>query len=132
MPNNLSGLIPDHVGDDKAVIEFLRREFGKRSLRDNLVNHFVAIGESVQDRVELHWLFMGLDYQRRSDMGMALQRLLVQIDGRACEQDWTQAQGRFVVGNRQCAIELDSPIRLRITERVRNDIALCPTTALRP
>lgn len=118
LPEDLIGRIPEHILGDKDTIDFLCCDLGKQVLRDRLVSHFVTLGESVQDRVELRWLFMGLDYQRRREMGIALQHLLVQIDDLACEQEWERAHGRFIVGNRRCTAELDMPIRIQFTEQL--------------
>ncbi len=125
LPQDLVALLPDHVCDYGDIINFLTREFGKDALQDILVDHFVTLGASVQDKVELHWLFMGLDYKHRSEMGLALQHLLVQIDHLVREQAWEQAHGWFSIGNNQCAIELDMPVPIQFTTRVDDPMKHC-------
>lgn len=114
LPEGLAALVPGHIREDKAVMAFLVRESGRDRLRDSLVEHFATIGASVQKQVESHWRFLGLDYRRRSAMGMALQRILEQADTMARDRDWPQAHGRFLIGNRQCGVELEIPDRIRI------------------
>lgn len=118
LPDDLACLVPNAISDDKAIVEFLCGRIGKISLRERLVNLFVDIGESVQRQVETHWRSMGLDYQRRSAMGMALQRLLVQVDALARRRDWEQAHCRFSVGNHSCAVTMVSPINSHFTANV--------------
>lgn len=118
LPRDLTDLIPKDVIEGKAIINFLTGELGSSTLFDRLVKQFAAIGKSVQQQVEAHWQYLGLDYHRRTDMGMALQRLLTQIDTVASEQDWVAAHGKFVVGNNYCSAELSSPIHLWFEEPV--------------
>ena len=73
------------------------------------MQRFVEIGQSVQTQVEAHWHSLGLDYQRRAAMGLALQKLLVRLDAQVLAGKWKQAHGRFTIGNRECAVNLDVP-----------------------
>jgi hypothetical protein len=125
LPQDLVALLPDHARDDRDIINFLSREFGKDALQDTLVDHFVTLGASVQYKVELHWLFMGLDYKHSREMGLALQHLLVQVDQLVREQDWEQAHGWFSIGNQRCAIELDMPVPIQFTARVDDPMKHC-------
>jgi hypothetical protein len=49
---------------------------------------------------------------------MALQRVLDLVDRMARDRDWPQAHGRFLIGNRQCSVEMEIPDRIRIEEPV--------------
>lgn len=115
LPDDLAARLPAHIRDGKAVIGFLRDALGADALRERLVEHFVAIGESVQQRVEARWRYMGLEYRRRGPMGLALQELLARIDALALERDWAQAHGLLMVGNHTCILVLESP-RIRVFE----------------
>jgi hypothetical protein len=118
LPGEIAALVPGHIRDDKAIMDFLIREFGRDRLRDALVEHFATIGASVQNQVESHWRFLGLDYRRRSAMGMALQRVLDLVDRMARDRDWPQAHGRFLIGNRQCSVVIETPEPVRSEEPV--------------
>ena len=118
LPGDLVTLVPAQARDGKSVIGFLRAALGDEALRVRLVEHFVAIGQSVQQEVESRWRGMGLDYCLRGPMGLALQQVLVRVDGRAHEADWEQAHGRFLVGNEVCAVVLDSPEVMDLTVSV--------------
>ncbi len=109
LPADLAALLPGRMTDGKSIISILSAALGEEALRERLVEHFVTIGQSVQSLVEARWRRMGLDYRLRGPMGLALQQLLVHVDGRAHEEDWEQAHGRLLVGNEVCAVVLDSP-----------------------
>lgn len=112
LPPDLTARIPAGIQDGKSIIHHLQSMMGIDALRARLVQHFMEIGESVQARVEAHWRGMRLAYQRRREMGLALQELLEGVDAQAREQHWEQAHGHFMVGNDECALMLDSPIKL--------------------
>ncbi len=119
LPDDLMALMPAEMHDGKSVIGFLRTALGDEALRVRLVDHFVAIGEAARQDVEVRWRRMGLDYRLRGPMGMALQQLLVRVDGHAHEEDWEQAHGRFLVGNEVCAVVVDSPDVIDLTVSVQ-------------
>ena len=118
LPEDLADRVPVELQDGKPVIEHLLATMDRAALRARLVAHFVEIGESAQMQVEAHWRGLGLSYQRRTPMGMALQRILVQVDAQACEQHWNQAHGKFIIGNRQCAMVLEPPVEQQITAEI--------------
>lgn len=120
LPEEIDALVPEHLRDDKAVMDYLIREFGRDSLRDSLVERCVSIGASVQRQVESHWRRLGLDYSRRSALGMALQKLIERVDRMARDRDWPQAHGRFLIDDRQCGIDIEFPQRSRIDVAVEN------------
>lgn len=109
LPTDLDSRVPEGLDDGRAVIRFLRDELGDAPLRERLVRRFVEIGESVQQEVESRWRSMRLDYRRRGPMGLALQRILTQIDALALAEQWERAQGAFSVGNERCAVTVYSP-----------------------
>lgn len=118
LPEDLVTSLPADVQDGKAIIESLLAAMDIDVLRERLVQHFVDIGESVQRRVEARWRSLGLQYDRRGAMGLALQKLLVQVDALVCEQRREHAHGRFMVGNRECAMVLDTPFQRQFTAAV--------------
>lgn len=109
LPPDLSAQIPADRQNGKSIIAYLRSLIGDEPLRDRLVQRFVDIGQSVQAQVEAHWRSLGLDYQHRAAMGLALQKLLVQLDAQVLAAKWKQAHGRFMIGNRECTAILDEP-----------------------
>lgn len=109
LPDDLDSRIPDGLNDGKAVIGFLRVELEDVRLRERLIRRFVKIRESVQREVEERWRSMRLYYRRRGAMGLALQRILAQVDALAAEAQREQAQGAFSVGNKSCAVTVYSP-----------------------
>ena len=119
LPDGLTASIPATAGDDgKSLIDVLRARLGDEALRALLVEHFIAIGRSVQATVEARWRRLGLDYRRRGALGLTLQRLLVRIDTLVCEADWEHAHSSFIIGNHRCAVVMDVPSSARFTATV--------------
>ncbi len=118
LPPDLVEQLPTDLVDGPSIIRYLLSIMDEATLHERLVQHFVQIGESVQSQVETHWRGLGLSYQRRSEMGKTLQQLLARVDKQACEQHWEQAHGRFIVGNQECALVLEMPVRQHVTAAV--------------
>ncbi|MDT8388146.1 MAG: hypothetical protein RQ736_11580 [Thiogranum sp.] len=118
LPPDLAEQLPADLDDDRSLIQHLRSVIDETVLRERLVQHFVQIGESVQSQVEAHWRDLGLSYRRRSEMGKALQQLLARVDKQARDQHWEQAHGRFMVGDQECALVLETPVRQHVTAAV--------------
>lgn len=118
LPADLLAYLGNPVLDDRAAIQVLVEQLGREALRARLVEHFFAIGEAAQPGVERHWFQLGLDYQNRAALGLALQALLAAADAAACEADWPQAHGRFLLRDRDCTLEIDTPEVLNWTQGV--------------
>jgi len=54
----------------------------------------------------------GLDYARRSALGLALQALFARVDALAVSAGWEQARGAFSITNNGCMLHMDTPQRL--------------------
>ncbi len=118
LPPRLIARVPADRKEGKAMIDHLRAEMGDEALSTLLVQRFVEIGTSVQRQVEAHWRSLGLDYQRRGAMGLALQGLLERLDADMVSAHRSQAHGRFIVANRECSAVLDTPATRPITAAV--------------
>lgn len=109
LPDDLRRLAGDGGQEGKQLIETLQQRLGAGPLRERLVERFWEIGRAEQQHVEDRWRRSGLDYGRRGEMGLALQRLLAQADEEAREREWPTAAGVFRVGNRHCSLTLGAP-----------------------
>lgn len=118
LPKELVAGIPDNLHDGRDIIECLLSTMDSRVLRAQLVERFITIGESVQKKVEARWRRLGLSYQRRGAIGLALQRILARVDTQAREALWERAHGQFIVGDRECAMILRVPVKHHITAEV--------------
>jgi len=109
LPDTLKGLLPDDTLSDEERISHLSRRLGKQRLRSLLFAHFQAIGEEGIGPAKTHWHRAGLDYDRRTAIGLCLQELLVRADEMALTRRWQHARACFLIDNRECGISIESP-----------------------
>jgi hypothetical protein len=82
--------------------------FAARPLaRQRLIQHFFALGQSGERRAKTAWKTIGLDYDRRGDLALALQNLLAQADRWMLEQDVGVNHGRFLITETECTLDMD-------------------------
>ncbi len=81
LPADLHALIPaNSTMTDLETIEFLRDKTGIESLMKSLVDHFFKLGQEGEDHADNSWSMLGLDTSKRTEIGLALQRLLEVVD----------------------------------------------------
>jgi hypothetical protein len=86
LPADLYALLPaKSVMTDKEIIAFLRKQVGERGLIKSLVENFFNLGKEGENHADKCWALLGLDTNRRTEIGLALQSLLEVID-RAVEE----------------------------------------------
>jgi hypothetical protein len=81
LPADLYSLIPENsTMTDKEIIAFLREQTGEDRLIKSLVDNFFNIGKEGEKHADESWNILGLDTNRRTETGLALQILLGVID----------------------------------------------------
>lgn len=109
LPEQLRAMVPAHEEDGRRLIALLRQTLGPEMLREQLVARFHELGEAGAPSARQQWRKLGLDYLRRSAMGMALQAIIGQADRERLERSEAWACGYFLVGNHSCALQLTAP-----------------------
>jgi len=109
LPDTLKGHLPDDTLSDEERMSHLSNRLGKRRLRSLLLAHFQAIGKEGIGPAKAHWHRAGLDYERRTAIGLCLQELLVRADEMALTRRWQHARACFLVDNRECGISIEYP-----------------------
>ena len=62
------------------MIACLGEQLGEKRLVRLLVDNFVTLGEEGKNHADESWKLLGLDTERRTDIGLALQALIEAID----------------------------------------------------
>lgn len=109
LPDTLKRHLPDSPLSNEESMSCLSRRVGKLQLRSLLLAHFQAIGEEGVGPAKAHWHRAGLDYDRRTAIGLYLQELLVQADEMALTRRWQHARACFLVDNRECGLYIKYP-----------------------
>ncbi|HEC06060.1 MAG TPA: hypothetical protein ENJ12_04380 [Thiolapillus brandeum] len=120
LPDQLKRHLPDGPMSNEERMSYLSRRLGKQRLRSLLLAHFQAIGEEGIGMAKAHWHKAGLDYDRRTAIGLCLQELLVQADAMALTRRWQHARGNFLVGNRECKLNIESPEKHELRQPVND------------
>lgn len=106
--------------EDLAPVEkmhYLAQKLGDGELHSMLLSHFYEIGLSGVPRAIVSWTSHGLDYERRTAIGLCLQRLLARAETLPALRTDQPVHGAFSLDNELCALALESagPCKLWIT-----------------
>ena len=120
LPDMLKQHLPDEPLSNEERMSYLSHRLGKQRLRSLLLSHFQMIGEEGIGPAKTHWHRAGLDYDRRTAIGLCLQELLVQVDAMALTRRWQQARGNFLIDNRECKLNIESPEKHELRQPVND------------
>lgn len=118
LPDDLRQFLTDDLEDDKQAITVLCDRLGEDKLRQRLLQQFVDIGlkadKSAQQAFEKH----GLDYSKRSEIGLCLQAILSGADQLLRERDVEQAHAQFWIDHQQCGLDIRQPLRKTLISNI--------------
>ncbi len=105
----LCALLPAAAATDRERIAALIHRLGRTTLKDAVIEQLWRYGNQGRAEATASWQAHGLDYTRRSAIGLCLQQLLVSAEHYVNELSLTACQGRFIIGNGACAMAIDAP-----------------------
>ncbi|MFP4560749.1 MAG: hypothetical protein ACLFRB_08535 [Thiohalorhabdus sp.] len=108
LPPELAQRLPKE-GPDRARMQTLVEELGSGLVRATLIARFVELGWAGMEEARAGWQARGLDYARRSAMGLALQALFERVDARALEAGWSEADGEVGLTPDRVAFRIHQP-----------------------
>ncbi len=106
LPPALCTLLPAAAATDRERIIALVHRLGRTAVKDVLIEQLWACGNLGRPEAVISWQRYGLDYARRSAIGLCLQQLLECAERHVNELSSTTAQGQFIIGNTVCAVSL--------------------------
>lgn len=110
-------LTPHLLTEDLASREQMRHlsdKLGVNELRSILLSHFYEIGLAGVPHAIASWRRHGLDYNRRTDLGLCLQRLLVRAESWLAGPDPQHRHATFSVTNEGCTLEIEGKGRVML------------------
>jgi hypothetical protein len=113
LPPALREQLPDTLDNGAEIIDWLAEQLGRETLRERLVERFFELGETGAASARQHYQSHGLDYDRRRELGLALQTLLVEMDKRALELNWEEAHGEVALTQQRCGFVIKTPEQRR-------------------
>jgi len=123
LPHKLLANVPqDKYADGRGIIQALQAQFDEDELDEQLVQHFHDLGERGKDHAQDSWRLLGLKPSRCQEIGLALQRVLSEVDQQVENKGIEQLNAIFIISNEQCALEIcnaaGSGVRTRYSSRV--------------
>ncbi|NNJ95829.1 MAG: hypothetical protein HKP12_01560 [Gammaproteobacteria bacterium] len=101
LPADLYALIPkSSTMTDQDTIAFLRDQIGEQRLIKSLVDNFFNLGRKGENHADASWKTLGLDRNKRTDIGLALQSLLDVVDQTVEKLDVEELHGTIIINNR--------------------------------
>jgi hypothetical protein len=109
LPEWLTKLVPPEIRGDLPIIRKLQELLGKKSLREALLDHFLALGVKGAYQARKNFEKEGLIYSHRSQMGYCLQSILRNVDDTVVTAGIDSTTGIFYVANDTCSLALSEP-----------------------
>jgi len=108
LPPPLAGRLPES-GSDRDRMQALRTELGDGLVRATLTARFVELGWAGMEEAQAAWRARGLRYERRAELGLALQRLFGRLDELVLGRGWSSAVGDFLLTNEEVSFRFLRP-----------------------
>lgn len=112
MPPSLMPHLLTQGQSPKEQMSHLADKLGVNELRSILLSHFYEIGLAGVPRAIASWRHYGLDYDRRADLGLCLQRLLMRAESLLAGQDPQYLHATFSLANDGCTLEIEGKGRV--------------------
>ena len=101
LPADLYDLVPESsTMTDRERIAFLREQIGEDRLIKSLVVNFFRLGKEGESHADKSWKILGLDTNKRTEIGLALQTLLGVVDQTVEELEVDELHGMISIDNR--------------------------------
>ena len=100
LPYSLIDLLPAETNmSDKEIMSFLIDKIGEGSLIDILIDNFLTLGKAGEKHALNSWKKLGLDPVKQTEIGVALQNLLIKIDSKVEEMNVDKLKGIITINN---------------------------------
>jgi hypothetical protein len=113
LPSDLQGCVADGLRDPKAMVAALQQHIGRADLRRRLIEQLGTLSLAGAAAARAHFERFGLSYEKRSQIGMALQGLLQQADEFVLDRECVEADAKVRFSPTACRFELIAPTRRR-------------------
>ncbi len=96
LPEELRALVPDGTSGSE-IIASLSKQLGKDRLFELLIENFFRIGHEGEGHADNTWQRLGLDKNKQTQLGLALQKLLDIIDEAVEQNDFEELNGKIEI-----------------------------------
>jgi len=124
LPAELYSLVPENsTMTDRETIVFLREQIGEERLIKSLVNNFFRLGKKGEKHAGKSWKTLGLDTNKRTEIGLALQKLLGVVDQTVEELELDELHGMFSINNTSVTFNISEGSIINSIEGYRVSVA---------
>ncbi len=103
LPHGMLAMLPvDEELTDKEVVAYLNNAMGVDALVAALVDHFFTLGKQGEAHAVKSWAKLGLNPDKATNMGLALQALLEKVDTEAEHSSVDSINASIVINNEEC------------------------------
>ena len=107
LPSELRILVPSNTEmTNKEIIAFLKESLGKKRLIELLVENFFTLGKAGEKHANNSWKKLGLNPKKGTEIGLALQEVLNEVDRVAEESSVENLDASITISNDKCIINL--------------------------
>lgn len=107
LPEKLRAMLPEEsMMADKEIIEFLKGSVDEKHLITSLVENFFTLGKSGENHASKSWKKLGLDTKKRTEIGLALQNVLNEVDRIAEESGVETIKASIIISKETCIFNL--------------------------
>ena len=112
LPADLCSMLPPDTGmTNKEIIDFLKEALGEKHLFESLVKNFFTLGKAGETHAAETWRNLGLNPNKQTEIGLALQDLLNRVDYIAEESGAEIFEASITINNEKCVLTVhDSSI----------------------
>ncbi|MEN8216139.1 MAG: hypothetical protein ABFS56_07135 [Pseudomonadota bacterium] len=102
LPEQLKDLLPSGMKmSNKEIISFLKQKMSESKLSNVLVEHFFTLGKVGEEHAINNWTTLGLNPEKQTEIGIALQNLLEVIDSKVEKIGIEELNGIIKINNNQ-------------------------------
>jgi hypothetical protein len=113
LPKQLVNLLP--VGTEmtnKEIASFLKQKISENKLFNILVEHFFRLGKAGENHAKDSWMLLGLNPEKQTEIGLALQDLFEVIDSKVEELQIEELEGTIRIDNKYVTFTMQENNRL--------------------
>jgi len=115
IPRQLKEWLPSEEMTNREIISFLEQKMGESTLYDALVDHFFTLGKAGEKHALNSWKALGLDSEKQTEIGLALQNLLEVIDLKVEQMEIEELKGLIRIDNKQVSYAVQEPNELHLS-----------------
>lgn len=124
LPADLHAVLPENTTmTDKETMAYLREDIGEERLIKSLVDNFFELGKKGEKHASDTWKILGLDTNKRTEIGLALQSLLGVVDQTVEKLELDELHGIISIDNRYVTFNISEGSTIDSIEGYRVSVA---------